>query len=86
MDCGIPSVREGGLQSFRKGNSLVVVDEYQVALKELRALPLGALTDVSKRTKIPWPTLVKIKYRTTEYPRLPTLKKLAAYFGNGHAA
>ena len=62
------------------------MDEFQTALKELRALPLGALTAVSKGTKIPWPTLVKIKYRTTEYPRLPTLKKLVAYFGNGRAA
>lgn len=59
------------------------MDEFQAALKELRALPLGGLAEVSKKTKIPWATLVKIKYRTTEYPRLPTLNKLATYFGNG---
>lgn len=54
------------------------MDELQ-ALEHLRQTPLRELEDVSKATKIPRPTLIKIKYRTTEYPRLPTLKKIVAW-------
>lgn len=55
------------------------MDEFQ-ALAHLRALPLSELAVVARGTKIPRPTLIKIKYRTTEFPRLPTIKKLMAYF------
>ena len=54
------------------------MDELQ-ALEHLRQTPLKRLVDVSRATKIPWPTLVKIKYGTTEWPRLPTLKKIIAW-------
>lgn len=54
------------------------MDELQ-ALEHLRQTPLRDLEGVSKATKIPRPTLIKIKYRTTEYPRLPTLKKIVAW-------
>ena len=53
--------------------------EFQ-ALERLRQTPLKDLEGVAKVTKIPRPTLIKIKYRTTEFPRLPTIRKLMAYF------
>lgn len=54
------------------------MDELQ-ALEHLRQTPLRELDDVSRATKIPRATLIKIKYRTTEYPRLPNLKKIVAW-------
>lgn len=55
------------------------MDEFQ-ALAQLRSLPLRELEEVARETKIPRPTLIKVKYRTTKFPRLPTVKKLVAYF------
>lgn len=54
------------------------MDEIQ-ALEHLRAKPLSELKSVAKATKIPWPTLVKVKYGTTKYPRLPHLKKIVVW-------
>lgn len=54
------------------------MDESQ-ALEHLRQTPLRELERVAKVTKIPRPTLIKIKYGTTEYPRWPTLKKIVAW-------
>ena len=55
------------------------MDEFQ-ALAHLRRTPLKELEGIAKATKIPRATLIKIKYRTTQYPRFPTLKKLVAWF------
>lgn len=54
------------------------MDEHQ-ALEHLRQKPLRALACIAKVTKIPRPTLIKIKYGTTEYPRVPTMKKIVVW-------
>ena len=54
------------------------MDELQ-ALAHLRGKPLRDLAGVSKATKISRHTLIKIKYGTTEYPRLPILRKIVAW-------
>jgi hypothetical protein len=61
-----------------KGIAFMQMDEFQ-ALTQLRQTPLCELEEVAKATKIPWATLVKIKYGTTKFPRLPALKKLVAW-------
>lgn len=54
------------------------MDESQ-ALEHLRQKPLKELAGIAKVTKIPRPTLIKIKYGTTEYPRVPTMKKIVVW-------
>lgn len=49
----------------------------RAGMKKLRPRDLP---DVEKATKIPVPTLVKIYYGQTKYPRLPTIKTLVNYF------
>ena len=55
------------------------MDEIQ-ALQRLRALPLKDVELVAKGTRISRHTLIKAKYGTTKFPRLPTLRKLVAWF------
>ena len=43
-------------------------------------LRLSDMKPLAKQTKIPEPTLIKIYYGITKYPRFPTMKKLAAHF------
>lgn len=46
----------------------------------MKGLRLRELPAVEKATKIPLPTLTKIYYGTTKYPRHPTIKILVRYF------
>jgi len=54
------------------------MDEFQ-ALEHLRNTPLSEIPDVAKATRISRHTLIKIKYGTTKFPRLPALKRLVAW-------
>ena len=54
------------------------MDELQ-ALDLLRKTPLSEIPGVAKATRISRHTLIKIKYGTTEYPRLPALKRILAW-------
>jgi len=49
----------------------------RAGMKKLRPRDLP---EVERATKIPVPTLTKIYYGTTKYPRLPTIKTLVSYF------
>ncbi len=57
------------------------MDELQLVKNGMKRLRLRDLRGVSAITKIPETTLIKIYYGTTKYPRFPTLKTLAEYFG-----
>jgi len=46
----------------------------------LKKLDQKGLVAVSEKTKVPVPTLVKLKYGTTRNPRYQTVAKLHAHF------
>jgi predicted transcriptional regulator len=56
------------------------MDDMEVIRAGMGRLRLADMKPLSKQTKIPEPTLIKIYYGITKYPRFPTLRKLAEHF------
>lgn len=54
------------------------MDEIQ-ALEYLRQTPLSELDGAARAMRASRHTLIKVKYGTTKYPRLPLLKKIMAW-------
>jgi len=56
------------------------MDDMDVIKEGMARLRLSDMKTLSKVTRIPEPTLIKIYYGTTKYPRFPTIKRLSAHF------
>jgi hypothetical protein len=56
------------------------MDEFQLVLKALDQVRLSDLQKHATASKVPFGTLLKIKYGTTKNPRFSTVRKLADHF------